>query len=575
MRMKLLLSFGILLLLCGCTAKKKTEQPLIRCNPMNLSYRFRPEINQVSRREAADPAMVNFKGEYYLFASMTGGYWHSTNMADWDLIETDQIPVEDYAPAAVVIDSAIYFMASNTTGNGCPIYKSTDPKSGKWEVACADFPFQVTDPDLFLDDDHRLYFYWGCSDQNPLYGVELNAETFMPIGDPVTLISQNKQELGWEVPGDYNNNTEALPWLEGAWMTKYNGKYYLQYACPGTEFKSYNDAVYVSDSPLSGFQLAKHNPMSYKPEGFIAGIGHGSVMVDNYGNYWHVGTMSISVKHMFERRLGLDLVLFDKDGIMHSNTYFGDYPYIVPQKKIESFDEMKLGWMLLSYGKEVQTSFTLEGTNAQNAVDENIRTYWSATGDKGEWLSVDLENVSQINAVQLNFAENQTSIYGRSEQCFYQYKLEYSNDGELWKILSDCSDSKLDTPHDFIVLETPINARYLRVTNIHIPDGTFAISGFRVFGLAEGNAPQKVSNFQVARQDDKRVALLKWDSSESANGYNVCFGTEADKLYHSYMVLNSDSLLLRSLNANQKYYFQIEAFNESGISERSELLSVE
>ena len=39
-------------------------------------------------------------------------------------------------------------------------------------------------------------------------------------------------------------------------MTKHNGKYYLQYAGPGTEFKSYSDGVYVSDKPLGPFTIA-------------------------------------------------------------------------------------------------------------------------------------------------------------------------------------------------------------------------------------------------------------------------------------------------------------------------------
>ena len=51
--------------------------------------------------------------------------------------------------------------------------------------------------------------------------------------------------------------------IEGAWMDKQNGKYYLQYACPGAEYNVYADGVYMSDSPLGPFELAKNNPFSY------------------------------------------------------------------------------------------------------------------------------------------------------------------------------------------------------------------------------------------------------------------------------------------------------------------------
>src|ERR1041384_6887587 len=81
------------------------------CNPMNLSYRFC--LDTPSRREAADPAMVVYKGEYYLFASKSGGYFHSTDLINWDLITTSDLPVEDYAPTAVVMNDTLYFMVSH------------------------------------------------------------------------------------------------------------------------------------------------------------------------------------------------------------------------------------------------------------------------------------------------------------------------------------------------------------------------------------------------------------------------------------------------------------------------------
>ena len=31
------------------------------------------------------------------------------------------------------------------------------------------------------------------------------------------------------------------PYIEGAWMDKYEGKYYLQYAFPGTQYNVYGD----------------------------------------------------------------------------------------------------------------------------------------------------------------------------------------------------------------------------------------------------------------------------------------------------------------------------------------------
>src|SRR6187402_121437 len=229
-------------------------------NPVNLSYRFM--LDTPSRREAADPTMLVFKGEYYLFASKSGGYFHSKDMIKWDLITTNDLPLEDYAPTAVVMNGSIYFMASHDAP--VKIYKTNDPKSGKWEVANANFPIGMIDPDLFLDTDGRLYFYYGCSNVNPLYAVELDTKTLNPIGKPVETFNSHKDIYGWERKGDYNEDLVNRPWIEGSWMTKHNGKYYLQYAGPGTEFKSYGDGLYVANNPLGPFTVAKNSPISYK-----------------------------------------------------------------------------------------------------------------------------------------------------------------------------------------------------------------------------------------------------------------------------------------------------------------------
>ena len=548
----------------------KTVQKTI-CNPVNLNYRFC--LDKPSRREAADPTMVNFKNEYYLFASKSGGYWHSDDLISWDLIATKDLPLEDYAPTAVVMNDTIYFMAS---ADKPVVYKTGNPKSGKWQIANPSFPIGMIDPCFFVDEDSRLYFYYGCSNINPIYGVELDPKTFNPIGKSKVLFNSHRDKYGWERSGDYNEKTNN-PWIEGSWMTKYNGKYYLQYAIPGTEFKSYCDGVYVCDEPLGDFSLAENNPCSSRPEGFIAGAGHSSTFQDKYGNYWHISTMTISQKHMFERRLGLLPMFFDEDGELYTYTTYGDFPFIVPRKKISDPNELFPKWMLLSYNKPVEVSSELSEHPKQYAADENIRNYWSAkTGDKGEWISMDLGKECTINAVQINYAENGTQIFGRNSAIYHQYLLEYSLDGKSWFTLTDKTENKSDIPHDFIELEKPLKARYIRMTNYHVPGGTFALAGLRVFGNGAGNAPSPINGFEINRvATDKCIVNLKWEKSPDAVGYNIYYGTQQDKLYHNYQVIDSDSITIRSLNSLSKYYFSIEAFSENGISKRSKIIEVD
>ncbi|HEY5508317.1 MAG TPA: family 43 glycosylhydrolase [Paludibacter sp.] len=541
------------------------------CNPVNLSYRFC--LDAPSRREAADPTMVTFKNEYYLFASKSGGYFHSADLIHWDIITSKDLPLEDYAPTVVVMNDTMYFMASK--GAPITIFKTGNPKSGNWKVVNSAFPIGMTDPDLFVDDDGKLYFYYGCSNRNPIEGVELDAITFNPIGNSVVLLNSDKKNYGWERSGDYNEKG-ANPWIEGSWMTKHDGKYYLQYSGPGTEFKSYCDGVYVSNKPLGPFKLAEHNPVSYKPEGFIAGAGHSSTFQDKYGNYWHVSTMTISQKHMFERRLGFFPTFFDKDGVMYVYTGFGDFPYKVPTKKISSPEELFPQWMLLSYNKPVQVSSELPNYPKRYAANEDIRTFWSAkTGNKGEWISMDLQKSCTVNAIQINYAENDTKLFGREPNIYYQYLLQYSNDNKTWKTLADKTLNKMDVPHDYIELKTPIKARYIKLINYKVPGGTFAIAGLRVFGNAGGNAPTTVEKLNIEHdQNDRCIVKLKWEKKPDAVGYNIRYGASKDKLYHNYQVLGTDSLTIRSLNSLQKYYFTIDAFNENGITKGKHTIEI-
>lgn len=532
----ILLLFSVLL-----TACEKTNNCFKTiCNPVNLSYRF--SLDSPSWREAADPSMIKFKDEYYLFLSKSGGYFHSTDLIHWNLITTDDLPIEKYAPTVMEMNGEIYFTASIATNK---IYKSRDPKSGKWELVTDQFPYILADPMLFYDSDNdKVYLYYGSGAATPMMGMELDKNSFMPKGEATSLFYSNAEKYGWEVSGDYNTNYKHTSWLEGAWMNKYKGKYYLQYAVPGTEFKSYSNGVYVSEHPLGPFTLLRHNPFSYKPEGFVNGIGHGSTFQDIHGNYWNIGTSTISKRHMFERRVSLYPVFFDKDGDAYAYTAWGDYPMIVPDKKVSSPQDLFPEWMLLSYKKEVETSSTLEGYPAANAVNEDIRTWWSAkTADKGEFMTVDLGQNSKIYAIQINFADQDAMISGKVDSTFYQYRIEDSQDGITWNMTVDKSENKAEAPNDYIQLDKPVNARYVRITNIYFPSGKFSISGLRVFGKVDKPLPAVAQFTQLVRSNDNRRTIeLTWNEVNDATGYNIRFGTDKDKLYHNYLVYQTNKV---------------------------------
>ena len=76
------------------------------------------------------------------------------------------------------------------------------------------------------------------------------------------LIALHPEQHGWERFGRDHRDT-IKPFIEGAWMTKHRGKYYLQYAAPGTEYNVYANGTYVGEGPLGPFTYAPNNPVSY------------------------------------------------------------------------------------------------------------------------------------------------------------------------------------------------------------------------------------------------------------------------------------------------------------------------
>ena len=591
------------------------------CNPLDLGYRYQhmKEGERIAGfREGADPTLVYFKGKYYLFVSMSAGFWYSDDLLHWEFHADPDLLIYDYAPDVRQVGDYLYFCASRK-GRNCPILRTADPLTEPFtEVSCS---FDFWDPDIFCDDDGRVYFYWGCSNTTPIWGVELDPATMEPIGEKRPLISGCEEALGYERPGDngivdreasvlyksmhqfYNEatgklelppqmaqmpglNAEVLtamynavgkPYIEGAFMTKHDGTYYLQYACPGTQYNTYADGVYTAKNPLGPFTLQTSNPFSAVPGGFMTGAGHGSTIADKYGNYWHAATMRISVNHDFERRVGLFPAGFDADGVLFCNQNFADYPHEIPAGKFDAA-AVQPCWMLLSYRKAVTASSTAEGSAPANAVNETCRDWWSAGSDKpGEWLCVDLGAESDVRAIQVNMADEKLVVdfpadsYGDDRKTrrietrpqISHYTVETSLDGETWTLREDVAR---ECSNGYYAYADGIRARYIRVMGGELPYGqTLRISGLRVFGNGAGARPAaaKAAAVRVDALDGK----ISWQHLENAQGCNVRYGTAPDKLYHSWLVYGADEVTLSTLMAGQTYYICVDSFNENGITE--------
>jgi hypothetical protein len=555
------------------------------CNPLNINYGFSQR-----GRHAADPVIVLFKDKYYLFTTWDiKGYRVSDDLFTWRDIMFSESTWHKVnckgtitAPAVASDGKFLYFINYNAGDRTEPvqIFKTAEPATGVWEV-CGSMR-TVSDPCLFIDQG-RFYVYYGLGASQPTQCFELDPTTFKEIPGSNRILRPALTGIA-DYEGGYHrgrrelfDQTDAAEWFgkfknepcpEAAWMTKYNGKYYLQYATPGTVSQWYCDIVMEGNSPVGPFKEVAYNPVSLKIGGFVGSAGHSCVFTDKSGKWWRITTMWVGEKDLFERRLGLFPVTFDKNGRMITHTSFGDYP-LFRKYSAGNAHGISPGWNLLSSGKKGAASSTLDSFRIGNATDENIRTWWSAqTGNPGEWYSLDLGKICKIKALQVNFGEQDARLDSTGKTDFHAYKAYVSLDGVKWTLLLDKSNNHTCLPNDYAELSKPITTRYLKIENCHAAlSGKFALRDLRVFGDGLGKAPEQVKIQKVDRDaTDQRNVSLTWQKSPGADGYMVRLGVDPNFLNQCIQVTGNEktSLGIHILIKNQPYSFRVDSYNDSG-----------
>ena len=344
----------------------------------------------------------------------------------------------------------------------------------------------------------------------------------------------------------------------------------MQYAAPGTQFQCIcrwcicgrpSDGTFIPIRNITPFPIS------------LAVISTVPVMEVRCSD--QVGNIGISVLWLCplictgNAVSACSLLILTKTASCIVTPRFGDYPRYAPTMPGKK-GEFR-GWMLLSYNKPARGSSAVEGHTAAGLTDENCKTYWLASSnDETQWVEIDLQAPATVNAIQVNYNDYKSDMYGRYPDLRHRYTIEGSVDGVNWIRLVNRSNSFKDTPHDYVELEIPARVRYVRYKNIHVPTPHLSISAIRIFGLGEGKAPAQVKTFDPRRHEDRRDITLTWKPVKGAQGYNILWGIAPDKLYSSWMVYGDECRhLMKCLSTDQKYYFAIEAFNENGVSQIS------
>ena len=554
------------------SGKSVVQNPTTYTNPISLT--------QGSERilTAGEPVIKIIGGDYYLFTRGRRGYWWSSDFANWNYVNAPNLL--GGIVGMTEIDGKLYNYAGNTNNR---VMTTDDPKSGIWYDAGTFSSNNYGDASMLYDEDTgRLFMYYGWSQLLGIRVVELNKQTFKEISKPQIVNWGDPHKHGWETRyssdlifpffSDRQYRPQEYGWTEGPHPLKYNGKYYVLYSSIGLEFASYAQGVYVADDPMGPYVYDEHNPLTRMVSGSAPGAGHGSFFQDKQGKLWTIAMVAFTQNGGNGNTL---MSLFptdvDKEGVMHGNVEYGDYPQYLPGVKKDPITDNFTGWTLLSLNKKVQTSSTQPpGAQTGNywpafAVDQNGKTFWSAqTGNPGEYMTVDLGKTSDIRGIQIQF--DRAGATGNAALTRYQsYTVEVSSDNQNWTQVIDKSNNPQDLRSDYVELPTAVTGRYVKVTNVFTPDnGRFAVKELRVFGNPDASKFTAVppGNLMAVRNEvDRRQADLLWKPVDGADGYVVRYGIERNKLYQSDMVYGKNALNINGLNVDPEYYFEVEAFS--------------
>lgn len=433
-------------------------------------------------RELADITAIWHEGRWILYPSVDMAWVSSDMGATW---QHQPLNLRDvgYAPTVVRQGNRFLLMASAS-----PIYVASSPLGPFTELGRPKLPTGVpetTDPMLFVDDDGRLFFYWGCTETAGIFGVELDrTDPTRTVGEVKKVVPFSPGTQPWERVGEFNQQPNA-GWVEGAWMVKRNGRYYLTYSAAGTEHRAYAMGAYVGTSPLGPFTAQSHNPIFRTTAGLVTGTAHGSIVKGPGDRWWVFYTVAAGVAHGFERRLGMDVVEFDARGEL-TVPRATSTPQWLPGQGPGGSGPADTGWLPLNGGVQTLGSSTAPNLSGRLAVDHDLRTWWQpAETDRAPSLTSRLYAPAAIRAVRIAWRDVGLDSNRGVPPGPYHYRLELQTPGGEWRTAVDRSASDEDLLIDYREIEPTVASR-ARLVLTGWPKGiTPGVAEFTVFGTTE------------------------------------------------------------------------------------------
>lgn len=438
-------------------------------------------------RETADPSVLYHQGRWYLYPSC-GMAYVSEDFVTWTFHPMNLYDV-GYAPTIVRFGDSFLLTASQNA----PLYRASDPLGPFTEVGPMLDPHGLplqdwNDPMLFADDDGRLYAYWGIAGPG-IFGAELDPTApNRCLTMPAVLFSFDPGHA-WERYGDFNENPERS-WIEGPWMFKHCGTYYLTYAGPGTQCKSYGMGAYTAAQPLGPFQYQPRNPILRDTDGLVHGPGHGCIVRGPGDTLWAFYTCLVRNEHAFERRCGMDPAGIDAEGNLFVRGA-SEIPQWAPGVLAHPEANNDVGLWPVTVNKTARASSEAPGRSAVYAIDNVIRTWWQAdAGDPHPWLLVSLEDPYLVSAMRVLWAEPGLDYDMGVLPGPFRYLLEVrGSDDASWQVVLDRSGNQTDLLIEYLTFTETV-ALQIRLTVLGRPPGMdVGVIELTVFGRRDATPP--------------------------------------------------------------------------------------
>jgi xylan 1,4-beta-xylosidase len=297
--------------------------------------------NPIAIEPLRDPQILLVNGTYYMTGTsqLDGSItkegpgvklYSSKNLVDWQfekvLVKPDKwYRTRIWAPEIQHLNGKFYLTLNAFYDN--PVSQAVcvavaDKIDGDYKILTPDEPLCVgNDAHLYEDDDGKVYLFTSDNEGKPLNDKivcrEIKLEPLQLVGDKFIIIEPGTNE-------EWDGSTENGVAIEGPYVIKRNGKYYLFYSSWGRGYEvGYATAKNIKgpwkkygNNPIYGAQdksTAERNGKTYtqSPEVPFTEVGHGSPFLATDGQLW---LSSHAINNGSIPLLAIDPVYFDKEG---------------------------------------------------------------------------------------------------------------------------------------------------------------------------------------------------------------------------------------------------------------------